>query len=204
MKIVVVGSGALGSLVSGLLRARTKEEVWLLDKSDEKAKKWNEAGIRIEGLSGPLLARLNVTANPKDIGNPDIVFLCVKSYSTDEACRNIKDIVTEKTRIVSLQNGLGNVQIMNDHFGKDRVVAGIINHGSTLVSLGVARHAVKGETVIGNAAGRVLGEIRTVATILSKAGFDTKISKDIDSVIWSKLIVNVGINALSAITRLPN
>ena len=204
MKIVIVGPGALGSLVSGFLKHKTKEEIWLLDKYGDRAKKQKESGIRIEGFSGSLLAKLNVTAEPKDIGPADIIILCVKSYSTEDACKGIKDMVTDKTRVVSLQNGLGNVQIMNDHFGPERVIAGVTNHGSTLLDVGSVRHAGKGDTIIGNAAGRVLGEIRAVATILSKAGFDTKISKDIDSVIWSKLIVSVGINALTAITRLPN
>lgn len=204
MKIVIVGPGALGSLVSGFLKHKTKEDIWLLDKCEDRAKRQKESGIKIEGLGGPLLARPNVTAEVKEIGPADIVILCVKSYSTEEACKGIKDIVIDKTRVVSLQNGLGNVQIMNDHFGPERVIAGVTNHGSTLVGVGAVRHAGKGETIIGNAAGRVMGEIRNVANVLSLAGFETKISKDIDSVIWSKLIVSVGINALSAITRLPN
>ncbi len=204
MKIVIVGPGALGSLVSGFLKSRTKEDVWLLDKYEDRAKAQKESGIRIEGLSGPLTARLNVTADPKSIGPADIIILCVKSYSTEEACKSIKELVTDKTRIVSLQNGIGNIQIMNDHFGPERVIAGVTNHGSTLTGVGAVRHAGKGETIIGNASGRVLGEIRNVAAILTKAGLETKISKDIDSVIWSKLIVSAGINALRAITRLRN
>lgn len=204
MKIVIVGPGALGSLIAGFLKHKTKEEIWLLDRYEERARKQNESGIKIEGVSGNLMAKLNVTSKAKDIGAADIVIICVKSYSTEDACRDIKDIVTDKTYVLSLQNGIGNVQILNDHFGPERVIAGITNHGSTLLDVGKVRHAGRGETIIGTANGRVLGEIRNVATLLSKAGFETKISKDIESVIWSKLIVNVGINALTAITRLAN
>lgn len=204
MKIVVVGPGALGSLISGFLKHKTKEEIWLLDKYEDRARRHRESGIKIDGISGSLLAKLSVTADPKEIGPADIVIVCVKSYSTEDACRGIKDIVTDKTYVLSLQNGIGNVQILNDHFGAERVIAGITNHGSTLLEVGRVRHAGKGETIIGTSSGRVLGEIRAVATVLSKAGFETKISKDIDSVIWSKLVVNVGINALTAITRLNN
>jgi 2-dehydropantoate 2-reductase len=84
------------------------------------------------------------------------------------------------------------------------VIAGVTNHGSTLLGIGHVRHAGKGETIIGKADGRVLGAIRDVAGVLTKAGFETKVSRDIDSVVWSKLIVNAGINALTAITRLKN
>jgi 2-dehydropantoate 2-reductase len=128
----------------------------------------------------------------------------VKSYSTEDACKDIKDMVSDSTSVLTLQNGIGNVQILNDHFGPEKVIAGVTNHGSTLLDTGHVRHAGKGETVIGTHKGKTTGRIKEVAALLSAAGFDTKISKDIDSVIWSKLIINVGINALTAITRLKN
>jgi 2-dehydropantoate 2-reductase len=69
---------------------------------------------------------------------------------------------------------------------------------------GLVRHAGKGDTVIGRSNAKASGFIRDVAGVLTRAGFETKVSKDIDSVIWSKLVINVGINALTAITRLNN
>lgn len=204
MKITVVGPGALGCLIAALLKNKTKDEIWLLDEFADRAKKISLEGVRVEGMSGPLTARVNATANVHDIGSCDLVILCVKSYSTEDACKGIKDLVSEKTGVLTLQNGIGNVQVLNDHFGPDRVIAGVTNHGSTLIETAHVKHAGKGDTIIGRADGRVLGAIREIAGILTKAGFETKISKDIDSVIWSKLVVNVGINALSAITRLNN
>ncbi len=204
MKIAVVGPGALGCLVSALLKSKAKEDVWLLDEFSDRAKKISSDGIKVEGLNATLNVKINATANARDIGACDLVIICVKSYSTEDACKEIKDIVTDKTSILTLQNGLGNVQILNDQFGADRVIAGVTNHGSTLLGVGHVRHAGKGETVIGKADGRVLGAIRDVAAILTKAGMETKVSRDIDSVIWSKLIVNAGINAITAITGLSN
>ncbi len=204
MKIVVVGPGALGCLVSAILKNKTKEEIWLLDEFSDRAKKLSADGIKVEGLGGSFNVKVNVTSNVKDIGQCDLLILCVKSYSTEDACKQIKEIVTDKASILTLQNGLGNVQILNDHFGEDRVIAGVTNHGSTLLGVGHVRHAGKGDTVIGKADGRVLGAIREVAGLLTKAGMETKVSRDIDSVIWSKLIVNSGINAITAITGLSN
>lgn len=204
MKITVVGPGALGCLIAALLKNRTKDEIWLLDEFADRAKKISLEGIRVEGMSGPFTVKVNATVNVKDIGSCDLVILCVKSYSTEDACKGIKDLVSEKTGVLTLQNGIGNVQILNDYFGPDKVIAGVTNHGSTLIETAHVRHAGKGDTTIGKADGRVLGAIREVAGILTKAGFETKVSRDIDSVIWSKLIVNVGINALAAIIRLNN
>lgn len=203
MKIAVVGPGALGCLFAGLLKARTKEEIWLIDSRPERSKRISEDGIRIEGMSS-VTAKVNVSADPKEVGPCDLVIICVKSYSTEDACKDIKDLVSDKTCVLTLQNGIGNVQVLNDYFGSERVIAGITNHGATLLGPGHVRHAGKGDTIIGTAKGKVLGSIRETAGILSKAGFETKVSKDIDSVIWSKLVINVGINALTAITRLKN
>ena len=204
MKIAIIGPGALGCLIAGSLKARTKEEAWLIDSSPERAKHIRQDGIKIEGLSNLARCQVNVSADPKEVGHCDLVILCVKSYSTEDACKDIKDLVSDNTFVMTLQNGIGNVQVLNDYFGTEKVIAGVTNHGATLLGDGHVRHAGKGETIIGLASGKVLGPIKEIAGILSKAGFETKVSKDIDSVIWSKLVINVGINALTAITRLKN
>jgi len=203
VKIAVIGPGALGCLLAGFLKANTKEEVWLIDKSPERAKRIREDGIRIEGMSSVSCA-INISANPKEVGPCDLAVICVKSYSTDDACKDIKGLVSDKTFILTLQNGIGNVQILNDHFGPERVIAGVTNHGATLMGPGHVRHAGQGDTVIGMYSGRTIGPVRDAANLLTKCGFETKVSKDIDSVVWSKLIINIGINALSAVTRLKN
>lgn len=204
MKIAVVGPGALGCLIAGFLKLKTKEDIWLYDNTPERAGHIRNNGIKIEGLSGSHQVKVNATAEPKEIGLCDFVLLCVKSYATEDACKEIKDLVGENTFIVTLQNGIGNVQILNDYFGPEKVIAGITNHGSTLLGEGHVRHAGRGETIIGKSDGKLSGALRDLQNILSRCGFDTKVSKDIDSVIWGKLIINVGINALTAITRLNN
>lgn len=204
MKIAVVGPGALGCLVAGSLKAKAGEDVWLLDNIPGRAKRIAENGIRIEGFGGNHTVKVNVTPDAKDIGVCDLVIICVKSYSTEDASKDIKELVGEETSVLTLQNGIGNVQVLNDYFGADKVIAGVTNHGSTLLGDGHVRHAGKGDTIIGKSDGKLSSGLKNVSTVLTKAGFTTKISKDIDSVIWSKLIINVGINALTAITGLAN
>lgn len=205
MKIAVVGPGALGLLIAGSLKNKTKEEIWLIDKYKDRAKKIRESGIKIESLSGASsVVKVDITAEPEDAGACDLVLVCVKSYSTEEVCRQIKKLVSDMTGILTLQNGMGNVQALNDHFGLERVMAGITNHGSTLLGVGHVRHAGRGDTIIGRVDGKLSSVLKDAAHALSKSGFETRISKDIDSIIWSKLIINVGINALTAITRLNN
>ncbi len=204
MKIAVVGPGALGCLIAGFLKIKTKEEVWIYDNSLERAKKIKDGGIKIEGSGGSHQAKVDISTDAKVIGACDLVIICVKSYSTEEACKDIKELVGENTHVMTLQNGIGNVQILNDHFGPEKVIAGVTNNGSTLLGPGHVKFAGKGDTVIGKSDGKLSGVLKEVSGVLNRCGFDTKISKDIDSVIWSKLVINVGINALTAITRLNN
>lgn len=203
MKIAVVGPGAMGYLLSASL-IKTKQDVYLIDYNVERAKKIRQDGIKVEGVSGEFNVKLSVTTEPKEIGPCDLIVICVKSYHTEEAIKSVKDLIGENTQVLTLQNGIGNVQILNDIVGEDKVIGGITSHGATVLGIGHIRHAGKGETIIGKANGKVLGSVREIANILTKAGFETKISKDINSIIWSKLIINVGINALGAITRLHN
>ncbi|MFH0763494.1 MAG: 2-dehydropantoate 2-reductase [Candidatus Omnitrophota bacterium] len=204
MKIAIVGPGAMGCLISAYLKNKTKEEVWLYDKLPERAGYIRDNSVKVETPNNAFQAKLSVACDAKEIGVCDLAIICVKSYSTEDACRGIKEMVGENTYVMTMQNGIGNVQILNEYFGEDRVIAGVTNHGATLLGIGRVRHAGRGDTIIGKADGRLSGMLKEISGILNKCGFETKISKDIDSVIWSKLIINVGINALTAITRLNN
>jgi len=203
MKIVVVGSGAMGCLFAAFL-SKSKEEIWLLDKNKEKAAKINECGISLEGVSGFWQAKVKTTVNLADIGKADLILICVKSFHTKLAVEQIKPLLGEETKILTLQNGMGNIEVIAEIAGEERVIAGVTNEGATLIDSGKIRHAGRGETIIGMVNGKTPVEIRSIREIFNKVGFETKMSRDIKSLVWSKLIINVGINALTAITRLPN
>lgn len=203
MKIVVVGAGAMGSLFAAFL-TRSKEEVWLLEKNKENAAKINASGISLEEASGSWQAKVRTTANIEDIAKVDLALICVKSFNTKSAVEQIKPILGQNTKILTLQNGIGNVEIISEIAGEEKVIAGVTNQGATLIDTGKIRHAGHGETIIGAIDGKTPVELRAIREIFNKVGLETKMSRDIKSLIWSKLIINVGINALTAITRLPN
>lgn len=203
MKITIIGPGAMGCLLAGFL-SKSKEEVWLLDKNPERAKKINEEGIRVEGISGNWQAKVKATCETKEIGVQDLLIITVKSYDTKEALKNIKPLLSDDTLVLTLQNGLGNIEIISELVAPDRVLGGITNQGATLLKTGWVRHAGKGETVLGRTDGRILVELRSIRELFNKVGMETRLSKDIKALLWSKLLINVGINALTAITRLNN
>ncbi len=203
MKIVIVGPGAMGCLFAAFL-SKSKEEIWLLDKNKENAARINQLGISLEGASGSWQAKPIATARVEDIDKADLILICVKSFHTKQAVEQIKPLLQANTKIMTLQNGVGNIEIISELTGEERVIGGATNEGATLVETGKIRHAGRGETLIGTLDGKVPVEIRSIREIFNKVGLQTRLSRDIKGLIWSKLIINAGINALTAITRLPN
>jgi 2-dehydropantoate 2-reductase len=211
MKIVIVGPGAMGCLFAAFLSKsltcsgrQDNEDVWILDKKSERAQQINQRGIIVEGISGNWQAKVKTTADAQEIDKADLVIISVKSYDTKEAILSAKSIVGKNTNVLTLQNGIGNIEIIAEVVGNDKVMGGVTNQGATLLAEGHIRHAGKGETVIGRIDGKIPVEMRSIREIFNKAGLETRISRDIKGLLWSKLIINVGINALTAITRLNN
>lgn len=203
MKIAIVGPGAIGTLF-GTFLAKAKEDVRFLDYNQKRAGQIKKEGLRVKGISGTHHIKANITSSAKEIGLSDLVIVCVKSYDTEGAIKDAKPLIGNNTHILTLQNGVGNVQILEEAAGSDMVIGGITNQGANVAEWGIVNHAGLGDTIIGRSDKRTLGSIRDVSKVLNRAGFRTKVSKDINSIIWSKLIINTGINALTAITHLNN
>lgn len=208
LKIVIVGPGAMGLLLYSFLRP-VNTNTYLLDKDSQRTKTIKQKGIRIFGVSGERqLKEVVITTKAQELSPADLVFICVKSYHTESAIKNALPCITKDTYIVSFQNGLGNAETIQKFISKEKILIGVTNHGATLVSQCLVKHAGKGDTTIGcfektahHEAHQILKEI---VSLLRKGGFDIQIEKDIEAVIWSKLIINVGINALTAITNFKN
>jgi len=214
MKIVVVGPGAMGCLFAGLLAEAGQEDIWLLDRNEQRAREIAENGLKIEDVydkSVPdclrvvrAISGVRITANPQEIGVADLVLICVKSYDTEEASHSVSPAVGDDTTVLTLQNGLTNVEVISHVLGASRVIAGVTSHGATMLGSGRVRHAGVGRTIIGDPTGGMSPRIEIIADILTSAGIQTKISRNIYDSIWTKLIINAAINPLTAITRLKN
>lgn len=203
MKITIVGAGAIGCLFAGLLKAGG-QDVWLLVRSEKQALCLRKNGIKISGLAD-LQVKIDAVSNPDKAGKSDLVIFAVKAYDLKEAASAVKKSSLGKSSFyIGLQNGLGNVEILNRIFGKEKVLPAATNLGSTLISPGNCRYAGKGITYLGydSAAKQIVaGNMRK---IFNGCGIETEINKDINSIIWGKLIANVGINAITAICRIKN
>lgn len=201
MNFLVVGPGAMGCLFASRLK-KVGHHVTIADYNPERADFINRHGICLEETTGE--ERVHVQAVTGRIEEePDVALFCVKANQTREAAEEIASWIHLQTSVLTLQNGLGNLELLEEVFGKGRVLGGVTAEGATLLGPGHARHAGRGQTVIGPA-GSADGPVAKIVKAFAGAGFDTRTADDVENLIWGKLIVNVGINALTAITRVKN
>jgi 2-dehydropantoate 2-reductase len=204
MKIAIVGTGAMGSLFGGKL-SQAGHQVMLYDINREHVETIQKDGLVIEDLvSGKQeVCRPGATTQAEDLRVAEILIIFVKSAATEIVARQFSAIAGDATLAVTMQNGLGNEAILKKHFGEQRTAAGVTSQGATFLGPGRIRHAGQGPTHLGMS-DRNNEKLKDFVDALNQAGLDTELVENIDDLIWSKLIINVGINALTALTGLPN
>jgi len=201
MNFLIVGPGAMGCLFAARLK-KAGHDVTLFDHIEKRAALINKQGIKVEGILGEYTVRV-----PTVIGElpsfPDAAAICVKANETRQASKDIESLIGPKSCVLTLQNGLGNMEILQEIFGKERTLGGVTAEGATLLGDGHVRHAGHGDTKFGSEV--PIGDIlQKIVSAFNDAGFKTQSANNVNSLIWGKLIVNVGINGLTAITRLKN
>jgi 2-dehydropantoate 2-reductase len=204
MKISIIGPGAIGLLFAGKLQ-KTNNEVILIDHRKDRAALMNKEGIVFESSEDNYTFKVPVETDINKAADSDLVVIAVKAYHTEDVARSLHSI-NYKGYALTLQNGYGNTDILKDYIPEKKIIAGITSEGANLKDYRHVKHAGRGKTSFGflsdnQRENRVLPDI---SGTLDDAGFETDVSHDTRSLIWSKLIINVGINALTAILKVQN
>jgi 2-dehydropantoate 2-reductase len=204
MKICIIGSGAMGSLFGGKL-SLAGYEVVLYDIFRQHVETVQRDGLEIEDAASGAVTRAHPSAStdPESARGADVLIIFVKSTATGEAADRFSPLAGRDTIVLTLQNGLGNESIIAGRFGADRTAAGVTSQGATFLAPGRIRHAGRGPTHI-CMSDRRNEKLAPLCAALEKAGFETHVSPDVAGLVWSKLVINVGINALTAITGQVN
>jgi 2-dehydropantoate 2-reductase len=204
MKIAIIGSGAMGSLFGGRLSI-AGHEVVLYDVFKEHVDAVRANGLSIEDAAtgAVTVARPGASIDPAAVRGSTAFIIFVKSTSTEEAAAQFAPLAGPDTVVLTLQNGLGNEEIIRRHFGAGRTAAGVTSQGATFLGPGRIRHAGKGPTHLCMSDGKS-ARLAPLAAALAAAGFETHVETDVAALVWSKLVINVGINALTAITGQTN
>jgi 2-dehydropantoate 2-reductase len=203
MKTVIMGAGAMGGLFGGLL-AFSGEDVWLVDIQREQADVIRSVGLTLEEGDKLQIIGVNATHDVTSLGKADLVIFFVKTYHTERAVSDALALEKEDTIFLTLQNGLGNEEVICKRINRKKVMLGVTGQGATFLGPGHVRHAGKGKTFIGELNQEVSDRAIRVAKMFREADIDTEVSANIHELIWDKLLVNVGINALTALTELKN
>jgi len=203
MKTVIMGAGAIGSLFGGLL-ALSGEEVHLVTLRKDHVDMIRSRGLSIEDRGKKQIIRVNATTDVTSLGKANLLLFFVKTYQAEQAVSDSLVLQREDTIFLTLQNGLGNEDALCKAVDRRKVMLGVTNHGATFLSPGRIRHAGWGETYLGELDGRVTERANQIALMFQKAGITTRVSSQIHELVWEKLLVNVGINALTALTGMKN
>ena len=193
MDICVFGAGSLGSLLGGMLAP--DHEVTLVGRAPH-VERVRESGLR---LTGALEEQVRPRARTEPPPGGDLALVTVKSFDTPAAAR----VLGERSfdAVCSLQNGMGNERVLAERL--ETVLAGTCTYGARMPEPGVVECTGVGEVVLGAPGGGTSSAAERVGQALA-TGLETTDAADMPRRLWEKLAVNAGINAVTALARLPN
>ncbi len=203
MKICVLGAGALGCSIGGVL-TEAGEEVWLINRSAAHIEAMQRDGLRMLDGGVERAVKVHAATSCAGLAPMDLVIVLVKSFDTAAAIEAAAPVIGEHTVVLSLQNGLGHEDILAEVVGRRRVLAGKTYVGGVMTGPGRVTIGTRGKlTLIGELDGSMSGRVQAIAHAFNRAGLETTVSPNIVGAMWDKLLINVATGALSAITGLP-
>ena len=206
LKICVLGAGALGCAMGGVL-TEAGHEVWLVNRGKAHVDVMQQHGLKLRENGVDRVVSVHASTDCNEIaatsGAVDLIMVLVKSFHTHDAITAALPIVGKDTVVLSLQNGLGHEDILAASVGRERVLAGKTYAGGVMLGPGHVIVGTRGkDTHIGELDGCVSERVTRIADAFNRAGLRTTVSDNIMGTMWDKLLVNVATGALSGITGL--
>lgn len=202
MRIAIIGTGALASLFATQLS--NLADVVMVGSWQAQIDAVLANGLTLIEMNGRSHNHpLAITNNPHSVGLVDVALVLVKSYQTQTAVSRIQPLLSQNGLVITLQNGLGNVEILQEGLKPAVVTVGVTSMGATMVEPGVVRHAGDGPIYL---APPVTDHehFSMMVDLLRQADFAVEVADDVDSLVWGKLAINTGINPLTAVLNVPN
>lgn len=198
MRIGVLGSGAVG-LFYGALLQRAGHEVRFLLRGDYEA--ISSGGLAVESIDGDFrLDRVQGFLDPADMGEVDLVLVALKTFANDRLVAMSRPLMQGGAAVLTLQNGLGNEELLAGAFGAGRVLGGVAMVGTGRPRPGVVRHTALGSIRLGEFAGGLSGRAERIASLFREAGVPCEAVADLRKARWEKLVWNIPFNGLCTVT----
>ena len=202
MKITVAGAGAMGCRFGGALFS-AGHEVVLLDGWPEHVAAINAGGLRISDEAGSRAVRVPAALFPAPADPADLVIVFTKATATASVAAAAAGAIGPSTLILTLQNGLGNIEVLRLYVPESRLLAGTTTLGTELLGPGHIRARGSGETVLGALGPGPSDHAERTVLTLSAAGLPARVAADALAVIWAKVAFNCVMNSLCAIASIP-
>jgi 2-dehydropantoate 2-reductase len=200
MKIGVMGTGGVGGYFGGIL-ARSGCDIHFVARG-KHLQAILEEGLQVVSSQGSFQVLVHATPEPHEIGPVNLLLFSVKSYDTDNAASLIEPMVEDDTMILSLQNGIDNLEKLMKRYGEERVVGGTSFIEASIASPGVIAHSGKpGRIVFGEISGKRTERVEQVLAMFQRAGIDAVMSNAIQEVLWSKFLFICGVHGVSTVSR---
>ncbi|TFH00024.1 2-dehydropantoate 2-reductase [Candidatus Thorarchaeota archaeon] len=203
MKIVVLGSGSIGSLYGAFLSTVDDNEVILVGRNPHVAA-IRSKGLQIQGIMGEHKFCLNAVEDVSEIEEADLILLTTKTYDTISAIKTAKHLIDKGAYILLIQNGLGTEERVAVELNTTRVLRATTCMGALRVGPGIVDATGCGLTELGSRYPENYTYVLELAEMLRKCGFDVRPSENIEGVVWTKTLVNCGINPVGALTGFKN
>ncbi|MFI6326695.1 ketopantoate reductase family protein [Micromonospora chersina] len=200
MRILVVGAGATGGYFGAQLQQAGRDVTFLV--RPRRADVLRERGLRITGLgTDTVLTPRLLTAADVD-GHYDVVLVSVKATALPAALDDVAAAVGPRTTVIPFLNGMAHMDALNERFGQDAVLGGVVRVLTTLDAEGdIVRLGALAEIVIGEQRGGTSQRVAQIAEVLSGAGFDLSVSPDIRAAMWHKWVFISTLGALNTLVR---
>jgi 2-dehydropantoate 2-reductase len=197
MHTIVLGAGALGSVISAYL-TRAGEEVSLLARGP-RATFLQAHGVAITGVED-FTVPVTVTTRPHDLRAADVLIVTVKTYDTEPALASVSHV--DVGSVFSLQNGILKNEQLARYFGWEKTLGASSLFSAQVTPPGPVHFTYHGGIVLGEFSGAISPRVQTIAAMLERGGMRPIIAPQIQSVEWSKYVSFVGWMAVAALTRL--
>ncbi len=201
MKIAMIGAGAMGGSYGAQL-ARVGHDVALIDCNADHVETINRDGLHADGALGDHRLRLDAFTSPPAGLNADLAIIFVDTNNTRAGALAARQALAPDGHAITCQNGIGNVEILQDVLGRERVLGGSSMCSAASREPGHVTLTHLDKTSIGEIDGVERERTRALARVLGDAGLPTAIVPDIMATIWQKFIVNCAFNAMCATTGL--
>jgi 2-dehydropantoate 2-reductase len=202
-RVVIVGAGAMGGLFGGLL-AEGGLDVTLVDTWREHVAAINRNGLQIVGHGGDRRVPIQATGDAGDVRAADVVLFQCKSFANEAAARSVRHLLDGTSVAITFQNGLGNEETLAGVLGEANVLGGLTAQAGLVIEPGVVRNFGDLPTYVGEIGGGLSDRAVTIAAAFTRRGLPTQASADIKRRKWTKLLGNVALGAISAVTDLTS